>query len=92
MSYEQISQIIYKEAKRVGYVVEERKSISTNSVYYTLHSGKHSLMFRVSDHCTKSNVITLRIDHKSTLKTAERFVKNRIADLGHRVVKEVLGI
>ena len=92
MKYEQVAQIIYREAKRAGYVVEERKSVSTNSMYYTLHAGNYSLMFRVSDHKTPSNVITLRIDHKSTEKTAENFVKNRIKDLGYRVVKGVLGI
>lgn len=92
MTYEQVAQIIFKEAKRAGYVVEERRSVSTSSVYYTLSSGKCSLLFRVSDHKTKSNVITLRIDHKSTAKTAESFVKNRIKDLGYRSVKLALGI
>ena len=91
MKYEQVAQIIYREAKKVGYVVEERKSVSTNSIYYTLHSGKHSLMFRVSDHKTDSNIVTLRIDHRSTDKTAESFVRNRIKDLQYRVVRTVLG-
>ena len=67
MSYEQVAQMIFKEAKKAGYVVEERKSVSTNSIYYTIHSGKCSLMFRVSDHSTNSNVITLRIDIISIL-------------------------
>ena len=92
MSYEQIAQIIFKEAKKAGYVVEERRSVSSNSMYYTLHGAKCSLLFRVSDHKTTSNVITLRIDHKSTSKTAESFVKNRIKDLGYRELKLSLGL
>lgn len=92
MSYEQVAQMIFKEAKKAGYVVEERKSVSTNSVYYTIHSGKCSLMFRVSDHSTNSNVITLRIDRKSSSKTAESFVKNRMKDLGYRELKLSLGL
>ncbi len=92
MTYEQVAQIVFKEAKRAGYVVEERRSVSTQSVYYTLINGKYSLLFRVSDHKTCSRVITLRIDHKSTAKTAESFVKNRIKDLGYRTLKMELGI
>ena len=92
MTYEQVAQIIFKEAKKAGYIVEERKSISTQSVYYKLISGTSSLLFRVSDHNTKSDVITLRIDLKSSNKTAESFVKNRIRDLGYRALKMALGL
>ncbi len=92
MTYQQVANIIFREAKKAGYVVEERKSISTNSVYYKLANNTCSLLFRVSDHNTRSNVITLRIDRKSTDKTAENFIKNRIKDLGYRTVKTVLGI
>ncbi len=92
MTYEQVAQIIFKEAKRAGYVVEERKSVSTSSMYYKLSSGKYSLLFRISDHKTKSNVITLRIDRKRTIKNVECFVKNRIKDLGYRALKMELGL
>ena len=40
MNYEQISQLIFKEVKKAGYIVEERRSVSTASVYYTLSDGK----------------------------------------------------
>lgn len=92
ISYAQIAQIIYKEAKKAGYVVEERRSVSTSSVYYTVKYESCSLLFRVADHKTKSNVITFRIDHKSSLQAAENFVKNRMKDLGHRRLKLLLGM
>ncbi len=92
MSHEQVAQIIYKEAKRVGYVVEQHKSGSTNSVYYTLHDGKFSLHFRVSDHATNKNVITLRLDRNNSLDSAVKFVKNRIKDLATRELKLTLGL
>lgn len=92
ISYDQVSQIVFKEAKKAGYVVEERKSVSTSSVYYTVSSGKYSLLFRIADHKTKSNVITFRIDHKSSIGNLENFVKNRIKDLGYRKLKAVLGM
>lgn len=92
ISYAQVSQIVFKEAKKAGYVVEERKSVSTSSVYYTVSSGKYSLLFRVADHKTKSNVITFRVDHKSTLANLENFVKNRLKDLSYRKLRAILGM
>ena len=92
MTYGQVAQMIFKEAKKAGYKVEERKSVSTNSMYYTLYGDKCSLLFRISDHGTKSNVITLRIDRRSANKTAESFIKNRIKVLGYRELKESLGL
>lgn len=92
MTQQQVAEIIFREVKRAGYVVTERKSVSTSSVYYTLSNGKCSLFFRVADHRTNSNVITLRLDHKISMQSAEAFVKNRIRDLGYRSVKMVLGL
>lgn len=92
MNYEQVSQIVAKEVKKAGYVVIERRSVSTDSVYYTVKSGEFSLLFRVSDHKTRSDVITFRIDHKFSVANFEHFVKNRIKDLGHRHLKAVLGM
>ena len=92
MNYEQVSQIVVKEVRKAGYVVVERRSVSTDSVYYTVKSGNFSLLFRVSDHKTKSDVITFRIDHKFSVANFEHFVKNRIKDLGRRQLKAVLGM
>ena len=93
LNREQISQIVIKEAKKAGYVIEERDSVSTNSIYYTLRSGKTSLLFRVADHPTHSNVITFRWNYKSgSAENLQRFVKNRIRDLGHRSMKAILGL
>ena len=91
MTYEQVAQIIFKEAKKAGYVVEERKSVKTTSRYYTISSGKYSMLMRVSDHSTHSNVITLRIDRKNTCETVGNFIKNRLSDLSRRERKAVLG-
>lgn len=92
ISYAQVSQIVFKEAKKAGYVVEERKSVSTTSVYYTVKSDTCSLLFRIADHKAHSNVITFRIDHNNSLANLEKFVKNRIKDLGHRRLKVALGL
>jgi hypothetical protein len=92
MSQEQVAQIIFKEVKKAGYVVEQHRSISTNSVYYTIYGGKESLHIRVSDHATDKNVITLRLDRKNSVKTVESFIKNRIRDLGYRQLKMSLGL
>ena len=92
MNYEQVSQIIFREVKASGYRVTERKSISTNSVYYTLISDRCQLMFRVSDHKTDSNVITLRVDHKNNEQTTINFIRNRIKDLKYRNLKTILGM
>ena len=91
MTYEQVAQIIFKEAKKKGFVVEERRSIKSTSRYYTVSSGKASMLLRVSDHGTHANVITLRIDHKNTNSTVENFIKNRLSDLQVRERKAVLG-
>jgi hypothetical protein len=93
LSREQISQIVFKEARKAGYVVEERQSVSTSSIYFTLKSGKTSLLFRVADHATKSDVITFRVNYRSgSTDIFQKFVKNRIRDLGRRTLKAVLGL
>lgn len=92
MTYETISKIIFKEVEALGYRVTERKSVSTNSVYYTLFSSKSQLMFRVSDHKTDKNIVTLRVDQKGVEKNAIHFIRNRIKDLQYRNLKAVLGM
>ena len=64
-----------------GYVLEERKSGSTDSWYFKIRSGENSLLFRISDHKTKTNVITLRVDHKTSFKNIVSFINNRCDDL-----------
>ena len=91
MTYEQVAHIIFKEAKKLGYVVEERKAVKTTSRYYDLSNGRSTMQIRVSDHSTNSNVITLRIDRKNTEQTVSNFIKNRLSDLDRRDRKLVLG-
>lgn len=78
--------------QRKGYEFEERKSSSSNSWYFKIKSGEYSLLFRVSDHKTGSNVITLRVDKNTNYKVVERFIGNRCEDLSARVVKAALGM
>lgn len=90
MSIDELRIIFKKETSRNGYQLEERKSTSSDSSYFVIctgngpHTKDNSLQFRVSNHKTKSNVITLRLDQKLTPKSAEGFIKNRCKDLGDR--------
>lgn len=92
MNIDVIRQILKRKVEQKGYVFEERKSSSTNSWYFKVSSGEFSLLFRVSDHKTKANVMTLRYDKKTNFKSVEAFIDNRCNDLGRRIVKSVLGI
>ncbi len=91
MRIDEVKNIIEKKVARKGYRLEERKSATTDSWYFKICSGKASLLFRVADHKTKADVITLRLDHKSTPKSVEGFVENRCRDLGDRVLRNVFG-
>lgn len=93
MTINEVRSIILAGARKKGYYLEERKSVSTGSWYFKLYSGDNtSLLFRVSDHKTKADVITLRIDHKLTRDMVIRFINNRCSDLGARHLKLVLGM
>lgn len=87
MNFAEITRIIRKEVAKKGYELEERKSTTTNSWYFKIYSGKVSLMFRLSDHNTAKDVITLRTDKKITPKSVEGFVQNRCRDLSDRKMK-----
>ena len=92
MEINEIKQIIEKHVKRKGYRLEERKSISTGSWYFKIYSAEVSLLFRVSDHKTKKDIITLRLDHKLTREAVIRFTNNRCEDLSYRRLKTLLGL
>lgn len=92
MKINDIAQIIRKEVKKNGYSLEERKSLTTDSWYFKIYSGDTSLMFRVSDHQAKSNVITFRTDKNFSVQSVIGFAHNRCMDLSHRRVKTLLGI
>ena len=93
MNINEIKKIVTEQTAKMGYVFEDRKSSSTNSWYFKLYATPDiSLLFRVSDHVTNKNVITLRVDHKTSRKDIERFVYNRCRDLSYRKVKAILGL
>ena len=92
MKINEVKQIIEEQIKRKGYRLEERKSSSTGSWYFKIYSAEVSLLFRVSDHKTKKDIITLRVDHKLTRDAIIRFTNNRCEDLSYRRVKTLLGI
>lgn len=91
MEIETIRQIFIKEVKRKGYNIEENKSLSTNSWYFTLSSGKYSMVIRVSDHNSKKDISTLRIDKIKKTKNVESYIHNRCQDLHERKMKAILG-
>ena len=90
MTITEVKQILEKQINQKGYVLEERKSTTTDSWYFKIYSGRYSLMFRVSNHRTGSNITTLRLDKNISRKQVERFAINRCCDLSNRVVKEFL--
>ena len=93
MNINEIKQIVVAQATKLGYKCEDRKSSSTDSWYFKLYASQDvSLLFRVSNHTTQKNIITLRVDKGITRKDVERFVANRCRDLSYRKVKRILGI
>ena len=94
MQINEIKKIIQKEVEKRGYICEERKSISTDSWYFSISKPDHSvkLLFRVANHKATKGVKTLRIDHKINQEVVERFVINCCKDLSRRVIKNLLGM
>lgn len=92
MEMENIAKIIRAEVNKKGYSLEERKSVSTDSWYFKIYDEKYSLLFRLSDHNTKKDVVTLRVDKKLTQKAVQTFIQNRCNDLSKRRLKGLLGI
>jgi len=83
----EVRRIITSEIKKSGITFKEIESKSTDSVYFKLFYGEADLLFRVSNHKSIKNIITLRIDRKSTPETIKAFTKNRIKDLSYRKMK-----
>ena len=93
MNINEIRKIVSEQVAKMGYAFEDRQSTSSNSWYFKLYATPDiSLLFRVSDHNTNKNVITLRVDHKTSKKDIEGFVYNRCRDLSYRKVKAILGL
>lgn len=92
MEMENIAKIIRTEVNKKGYVLEERKSTSTNSWYFKIYDEKYSLLFRLSDHDTYKDVVTLRVDKKLTQQKVQSFIQNRCSDLSRRRLKGLLGL
>ena len=92
MNMETVRFIIKKEVQRMGYDIDERKSTTSDSWYYTISNGTESLMFRISDHRTRSNVVTFRIDKTTKQIQLVRFIHNRCEGLSKRTLKKALGI
>ncbi len=89
MNLEQVRQILFKETKRKGYVLEERPSTTTSSRYYIIRSGEESVEFRVSDHPGNTKMLTLRLDHRLNPESVSGFINNRIKALSY---KRVMGL
>jgi len=89
---ETIRKEVKRAAEKRGYKLEERQSSSTNSWYFKISACDQSLLFRISDHKTSANVITLRIDKSTSYKNIISFINNRCNDLSVRVIKTALGL
>lgn len=92
LNIETVTQTVKRIVEKKGYTLEVRKSTSTDSWYYKIYCGEYSLMFRISDHATYKDVITLRLDKVKNQVNLERFINNRCHDLSDRILKEELGI
>lgn len=92
MQTKAVAEIIRNYMCKKNYRMEERPSLSSGSWYFKVYSGEDSLLFRISDHGTKSDVITLRTDKKLSEKLIKNFVDNRCDDLRARSVKKLLGL
>lgn len=90
MNLEQVRQILFKETKRKGYILEERPSTTTSSRYYIIRSGEESVEFRVSDHSGNTKMLTLRLDHRLSPKSVTGFINNRIKALSYKRVMRLL--
>lgn len=92
MNIHEIKNIINKQVTKKGYYLEERPSTSSNSWYFKIYSGDSDMLFRVSDHNTRSNIVTLRLDKCTSVKNVESFINNRCQDLSDRTLKKLLGV
>lgn len=85
-----VRDIIKQELNRAHMDYREIESKETESVYYKLHLGNSSMLFRISDHPTKKDVSTLRYDHKTSEDNVRRYTRNRIKDAKAREVGALL--
>lgn len=76
----------------LGYKIEKRPSQSTNSCYFKITNRYTSMIFRISDHKTHKNIMTLRLDKENSEETVKKFVRNRIKDFNRRSCDTVLGL
>lgn len=93
LSIEAVTNIIVKELKQSDYAVDVKRmdSKSSQSCYFSIKGDSGvSMLFRISDHPTKKNVMTLRVDKKLNKQQVQRFVHNRVKDLKQRTLKVLL--
>lgn len=87
MEYNEIIKIIRQTAIDNACTIEVRDSLSTNSHYFKLKSGKNSMLFRISDHPSNCNIKTLRVDKMNNKESIINFTKNCCNGLAHRAFK-----
>ena len=81
-----------KKAQTKGYKIAKIASNTTNSLYYTVSDGQDKISFRISDHPTfRNSIMTLDIRYHTTPDKIRQFVKNRVAGVGKRKLRSVLG-
>ena len=90
MEYNEIIKIIKTKALDCGCMIEIRDSISTKSHYFKLKSGSSSMLFRISDHESKKDIKTLRMDRNVTRAAVQEFADACIKSLNHRAFKQFM--
>lgn len=76
-----VIRIVRKVCNECGVTATVLDSLSTNSLYFTIRSGRGEVHFRISDHGTKRSIRSLIIQKHTKRALVERFVRNCIEKL-----------
>lgn len=92
MTINGIKEIIKQELRKQSLTFEEKESLSTNSVYYTVYLTHSQMVFRISDHLTSKDMSTFRYSDKTTAPQVCKYLNNRIKDAKARELSIALEI
>ena len=92
MTINGIKEITRQELRKQSLTFEEKESLSTNSVYYTVYLTHSQMVFRISDHLTSKDMSTFRYSKKTTPQQICRYLNNRIKDAKARELSIALEI
>lgn len=92
MTINGIKEIVKQELRKQSLQFEEKESITTNSIYYTVYLTHSQMVFRVSDHLTFKDMSTFVYSPKTTPQQICRYINNRVKDAKVRELNKALEI